>query len=52
MLKASEGFNSATGEAEGSATQVDQIFGSNSQLLAIVEVHAASAAKETFARTS
>jgi len=43
-----EGLNRATGEAKWTATRIDLIFGSNSQLRAIAEVYAASDAKEKF----
>jgi len=43
-----EGLNRATGETKWTATRVDLIFGSNSQLRAIAEVYAASDAKEKF----
>jgi catalase-peroxidase len=43
-----EGTDRATGEVLYTATRVDLIFGSNSQLRAIAEVYAASDAKEKF----
>ncbi|MGA7158674.1 MAG: catalase/peroxidase HPI [Acidobacteriaceae bacterium] len=45
-----EGIDRATGEVKWSATRVDLIFGSNSQLRALSEVYAAADAKETFAK--
>jgi len=43
-----EGLDRATGEVKWTATRVDLIFGSNSQLRALAEVYAASDAKEKF----
>jgi catalase-peroxidase len=43
-----EGLDRSTGEVKWTATRVDLIFGSNSQLRAIAEVYAASDAKEKF----
>ena len=43
-----EGRDRATGEHKGSATRVDLIFGSNSELRAIAEVYACDDAKEKF----
>jgi catalase-peroxidase len=43
-----EGLDRTTGELKWTASRVDLIFGSNSQLRAIAEVYAASDAKETF----
>jgi catalase-peroxidase len=43
-----EGLDRATGEVKWTATRIDLIFGSNSQLRAIAEVYAASDAKEKF----
>jgi len=43
-----EGLNRETGEVKWTATRVDLIFGSNSQLRAIAEVYAASDANEKF----
>ena len=43
-----EGLDRATGELKWTATRVDLVFGSNSQLRAIAEVYAASDSKETF----
>ncbi len=40
----------ATGDIKGTATRVDLVFGSNSQLRAIAEVYAASDAQEKFVR--
>jgi catalase-peroxidase len=45
-----EGLDRSTGEVKYTATRVDLIFGSNSQLRAISEVYAASDAKETFTK--
>jgi catalase-peroxidase len=45
-----EGLDRATGDTKWTATRVDLIFGSNSQLRAIAEVYAASDAKETFVK--
>ena len=44
-----EGLDRATGEIKWTATRVDLIFGSNSQLRAIAEVYASADSKETFA---
>ena len=41
-----EGKNRKTGEIERTATAVDLVFGSNSQLRALAEVYAADDAKE------
>jgi len=43
-----EGTDRTTGEVKYTATRVDLIFGSNSQLRAIAEVYAAADAKEKF----
>ena len=43
-----EGVDRKTGKAKWSATRVDLVFGSNSQLRAIAEVYAQSDAKERF----
>jgi len=43
-----EGLDRTTGELKWTASRVDLIFGSNSQLRAIAEVYACSDAKETF----
>jgi len=43
-----EGTDRATGETKWTATRVDLIFGSNSQLRALSEVYAAADAKEKF----
>jgi catalase-peroxidase len=40
----------ATGEVKWTATAVDLVFGSNSELRAIAEVYACADAKEKFAR--
>ena len=40
----------ATGEVEWTATAVDLVFGSNSQLRALAEVYAGDDAKEKFVR--
>ena len=45
-----EGLDRSTGEVKWTATRVDLIFGSNSQLRAVSEVYAASDAKETFVK--
>jgi catalase-peroxidase len=45
-----EGLDRETGEVKWTATRVDLIFGSNSQLRAISEVYASSDAKETFTK--
>ncbi|MEO2267545.1 catalase/peroxidase HPI [Pseudoalteromonas sp. YIC-656] len=43
-----EGFDRASGEKKWTATSVDLIFGSNSELRAIAEVYASQDAKEKF----
>ncbi len=43
-----QGVNRKTGKVEHTATSVDLVFGSNSQLRAIAEVYAADDAKEKF----
>jgi len=43
-----EGRDRATGELKWTATRVDLVFGSNSQLRALAEVYAQDDAKETF----
>ncbi len=43
-----EGRDYATGELKWTATRVDLVFGSNSQLRAVAEVYASSDAQETF----
>ena len=45
-----EGRDRATGEVKWTATAVDLVFGSNSQLRAIAEVYAGDDAKEKFVR--
>jgi catalase-peroxidase len=45
-----EGRNRATGEPRWTATSVDLVFGSNSELRALAEVYACDDAKEKFAR--
>jgi catalase-peroxidase len=45
-----EGRDRATGELKWTGTAVDLVFGSNSQLRAISEVHACDDSKETFVR--
>ena len=45
-----EGLDRETGELKWTATRVDLIFGSNSQLRALSEVYAASDAKEKFVK--
>ncbi len=43
-----EGIDRKSGKAKWTATRVDLIFGSNSQLRALAEVYAAADAKEKF----
>jgi catalase-peroxidase len=45
-----EGHDRATGDVTRTATAVDLVFGSNSQLRALAEVYASDDAKEKFAR--
>jgi catalase-peroxidase len=45
-----EGYDRATGELKWTATAVDLVFGSNSQLRAIAEVYASDDSKEKFVR--
>jgi catalase-peroxidase len=45
-----EGRDRATGKAKWTATRVDLVFGSNSQLRALAEVYAQDDAKEKFVR--
>jgi catalase-peroxidase len=45
-----EGRDRATGELKWTATRVDLVFGSNSQLRAVAEVYACSDAKQKFVR--
>jgi catalase-peroxidase len=45
-----EGLDRGTGEVKWTATRVDLIFGSNSQLRAIAEVYASADAKELFVK--
>jgi len=45
-----EGRDRATGKVRWTASRVDLVFGSNSQLRALAEVYASSDASETFAR--
>jgi catalase-peroxidase len=45
-----DGRDRATGEVKWTATAVDLVFGSNSQLRAIAEVYGADDAKERFVR--
>ena len=45
-----EGLDRATGEVKWTATRVDLIFGSNSQLRALAEVYASADSKETFVK--
>jgi catalase-peroxidase len=45
-----EGRDTGTGELKWTATRVDLVFGSNSQLRALAEVYASDDAKEKFAR--
>ena len=45
-----EGLNRETGETKWTATRVDLIFGSNSQLRALAEVYASADSKESFVK--
>ena len=45
-----EGFDRKTGQIKWTATPVDLIFGSNSELRAVAEVYASDDAKEKFVR--
>ena len=45
-----EGRDRATGDVKWTATAVDLVFGSNSQLRAIAEVYGVDDAKEKFVR--
>jgi catalase-peroxidase len=45
-----EGVNRATGERRWTASRVDLLFGSNSELRALAEVYACDDAKEKFVR--
>ena len=45
-----QGRDRASGEVKWTATVVDLVFGSNSQLRAVAEVYACSDAKQAFAR--
>ncbi|MBO0798157.1 MAG: catalase-peroxidase, partial [Blastocatellia bacterium] len=45
-----EGTDRATGKAKWTATPVDLVFGSNSELRAVAEVYASSDGKEKFVR--
>jgi catalase-peroxidase len=45
-----EGLDRTTGEIKWTATRVDLIFGSNSQLRALAEVYASNDSKETFVK--
>jgi catalase-peroxidase len=45
-----EGRDLATGQVKWTATRVDLVFGSNSQLRALAEVYASDDAKETFVK--
>ena len=45
-----EGHNRASGEVKWTATVVDLVFGSNSQLRAVAEVYASSDAQQAFVR--
>jgi catalase-peroxidase len=45
-----EGLDRATGELKWTATRIDLIFGSNSQLRAIAEVYASADSKEIFVK--
>ena len=50
MREEFEGRDRATGELKWTATRVDLVFGSNSQLRAIAEVYAQDDAKDKFVR--
>jgi catalase-peroxidase len=45
-----EGRDASTGESKGTATAVDLVFGSNSQLRGIAEVYGASDGQDKFVR--
>jgi catalase-peroxidase len=45
-----EGRDRATGEVRGTASRVDLVFGSNSELRALAEVYASDDAQEKFVR--
>ena len=45
-----EGRDRATGQVKGTATVVDLVFGSNSQLRALAEVYASADAQQKFVR--
>jgi catalase-peroxidase len=45
-----EGHDRSTGESKWTATPVDLVFGSNSELRAVAEVYAANDAKEKFVK--
>jgi catalase-peroxidase len=45
-----EGLDRASGDAKWTGTIVDLVFGSNSQLRALVEVYASSDSQESFVR--
>jgi catalase-peroxidase len=45
-----EGRDRATGKTRWTATRVDLLFGSNSQLRALAEVYASNDAKEAFVK--
>ena len=45
-----EGRDRATGKAKWTATRVDLLFGSHSQLRAIAEVYASNDSKEAFVK--
>ncbi len=45
-----EGRDASTGEVKWTATRVDLVFGSNSQLRALAEVYASDDATEKFVR--
>jgi len=45
-----EGLDRATGKVKWTATPVDLVFGSNSELRAIAEVYAANDGREKFAK--
>ena len=50
LLKRAEGRDRATGERKWTATPVDLILGSNSELRAVAEFYAADDAQEDFVR--
>jgi catalase-peroxidase len=48
--EAFEGFDRASGEQKWTASRVDLVFGSNSELRALAEVYASDDAREKFVR--